>query len=152
MIAAGDFATAVKEYRKAISETARDALAVAGLAQVLLLQRLDGVVADDVRAAAASKPGDVDAQLAVADLDVSGGHVDDAFARLLDLFPTLDADGEERRAHPPARVLRDRRPPGPARSRGPASGSRCCCTEPGQGNAAPALTGRAAFQIQVPFS
>lgn len=93
-IAAGDFATAVKEYRKAIAENARDALAVAGLAQVLLLQRLDGVVADDVRAAAASKPADVDAQLAVADLDVSGGHVDDAFARLLDLFPSLDADGK----------------------------------------------------------
>ena len=61
---------------------------------MLLLQRLDGVVADDVRAAAADKPGDVDAQLAVADLDVSGGHLDDAFARLLELFPSLDADGK----------------------------------------------------------
>ncbi len=93
-IASGDFGTAVKEYRKAIAENPRDALAVAGLAQVLLLQRLDGAVAEDVRAAAASKPADVDAQLAVADLDVSGGHLDDAFARLLDLFPSLDADGK----------------------------------------------------------
>lgn len=93
-IAAGDFATAVTEYRKAIAENARDSLAVAGLAQVLLLQRLDGVVAADVRAAAASAPADAAAQLAVADLDVSGGHVEDAFARLLDLFPTLDADGK----------------------------------------------------------
>ena len=93
-IAAGDFATAVKEYRKAIAENPRDALAVAGLAQVLLLQRLDGVVAADVRAAAADQPGDAAAQLAVADLDVSGGHLDDAFARLLDLFPSLDADGK----------------------------------------------------------
>jgi putative thioredoxin len=93
-IAAGDFATAVKEYRKAIAENPRDALAVAGLAQVLLLQRLDGVVAADVRAAAADRPGDAVAQLGVADLDVSGGHLDDAFARLLDLFPSLDADGK----------------------------------------------------------
>jgi putative thioredoxin len=93
-IAAGDFPTAVTEYRKAISENPRDALAVAGLAQVLLLQRLDGAVAEDVRTAAADKPADVDAQLAVADLDVSGGHLDDAFARLLDLFPSLDADGK----------------------------------------------------------
>jgi putative thioredoxin len=93
-IAAGDFATAVNEYRKAISENPRDALAVAGLAQVLLLQRLDGAVAEDVRTAAADGPADVDAQLAVADLDVSGGHLDDAFARLLDLFPSLDADGK----------------------------------------------------------
>jgi putative thioredoxin len=93
-IASGDFATAVAEYRKALAENPRDALAVAGLAQVLLLQRLAGAVAEDVRAAAASNPADVDAQLAVADLDVSGGHLDDAFARLLDLFGSLDADGK----------------------------------------------------------
>jgi putative thioredoxin len=93
-IAAGDFATAVAEYRKAIAENPRDALAVAGLAQVLLLQRLDGVVAADVRTEAAEKPRDAAAQLAVADLDVSGGHLDDAFERLLELFPTLDVDAK----------------------------------------------------------
>ncbi len=94
-IAAGDFATAVAEYRKAIAENPRDALAVAGLAQVLLLQRLDGAVAADLRAIAAADPDDLAAQLAVADLDVSGGHLEDAFARLLDLFPSLDPDGKE---------------------------------------------------------
>jgi putative thioredoxin len=93
-IAVGDYATAVTEYKKAITENPRDALAVAGLAQVSLLQRLDGLVAADVRAAAADTPSDVAAQLAVADLDVSGGHLDDAFARLLDVFPSLDADGK----------------------------------------------------------
>jgi putative thioredoxin len=92
-IAAGDFATAISEYKKAIAQNPRDALAVAGLAQVSLLQRLDGLVAADVRAAAAERPSDVDAQLAVADLDVSGGHLEDAFARLLDVFPALDPDG-----------------------------------------------------------
>ena len=64
-------------------------------------------------------PTDVDAQLAVADLDMSGGHLDDAFGRLLDLFPTLDAARQGRRPRPPARVLRDRRRRGPARHRGP---------------------------------
>ncbi len=44
-----------------------------------------------MRSAAASAPDDVDAQLAVADLDVAGGHLDDAFDRLLELFPGLDA-------------------------------------------------------------
>ena len=92
-IASGDFATAIAEYKKAIAENPRDSLAVAGLAQVSLLQRLDGVTADDIRSAAASGPSDVQAQLAVADLDVSGGHLDDAFGRLLDLFPSLDPDG-----------------------------------------------------------
>jgi putative thioredoxin len=93
-IAASDYPTAIAEYRKAISENPRDALAVAGLAQVSLLQRLDGVTAADIRSAAAAAPADPAAQLAVADLDVSGGHLDDAFGRLLDLFPTLDVDGK----------------------------------------------------------
>lgn len=93
-IAAGDFATAIAEYQTAIAQNPRDALAVAGLAQVSLLARLEGTTVDELRSAAASAPTDVDAQLAVADLDVSGGHVDDAFLRLLELFPTLDADGK----------------------------------------------------------
>jgi putative thioredoxin len=93
-ISQGDYATAISEYKKALAQNPRDALAVAGLAQVQLLQRLDGLVAADVRAAAAAKPGDVDAALAVADLDVSGGHIDDAFDRLLDLFASLDPDGK----------------------------------------------------------
>lgn len=90
-ITAGDYATAIKEYEKAIAQNPRDQLAVAGLAQVSLLHRLDGADAAALRSAAAEKPGDPDAQLAVADLDVSGGHLDDAFARLLDLFPALES-------------------------------------------------------------
>jgi len=93
-ITEGDYATAIKEYETAIAQNPRDQLAVAGLAQVSLLARLDGVSMDAVRSAAASAPDDVDAQLAVADLDVSGGHLEDAFGRLLDLFPTLDAAGK----------------------------------------------------------
>lgn len=95
-IAAGDFATAIKEYETAIAQNPRDQLAVAGLAQVSLLARLDGADADTVRKTAADAPADVDAQLAVADLDVAGGHLDDAFARLLDLFPTLDQPAKDR--------------------------------------------------------
>lgn len=94
-ISAGDYPAAVAAYRKAIAQNPRDTLAVAGLAQASLLQRLDGAVADDLRTAAADVPASVAAQLAVADLDVSGGHLDDAFARLLDLFPSLDGEGRE---------------------------------------------------------
>ena len=93
-ISAGDFATAIKEYETAIAQNPRDQLAVAGLAQVSLLARLEGADADAVRKAAADQPDDVSAQLAVADLDVSGGHLEDAFGRLLDLFPSLDAAGK----------------------------------------------------------
>jgi putative thioredoxin len=91
----GDYAAAAAEYRTAIAQNPRDALAVAGLAQVSLLHRLDGKAADEIRSAAASAPDDVDAQLLVADLDLSGGHVEDAFTRLLELFPSADAAGRE---------------------------------------------------------
>lgn len=93
-ITEGDFARAITAYETAIAQNPRDQLAVAGLAQVSLLSRLDGLVAADVRSAAAENPGDRAAQLSVADLDVSGGHLEDAFGRLLELFPTLDADGK----------------------------------------------------------
>ncbi|PYY57750.1 co-chaperone YbbN [Curtobacterium sp. MCSS17_011] len=85
----GDYATAIEEYKTAILQDPHDQMAVAGLAQVSLLDRLNGRTADEIRAAAAAGPQDVQAQLAVADLDISGGHVDDAFGRLLDLVPTV---------------------------------------------------------------
>ena len=93
-ISEGDYSAAAAAYRTAIAQNPRDQLAVAGLAQVSLLQRLDGLEASAVRAAAAAEPSSVDAQLAVADLDLSGGHVDDAFARLLRIFVELDAEGK----------------------------------------------------------
>ncbi|WIE63667.1 tetratricopeptide repeat protein [Curtobacterium sp. MCLR17_036] len=92
----GDYATAIAEYKTAIAQDPHDQMAVAGLAQVSLLDRLDGRSADDIRAAAAAGPTDVPAQLAVADLDVAGGHVEDALGRLLDLVPTVF--GEDREA------------------------------------------------------
>ncbi|AND16604.1 co-chaperone YbbN [Rathayibacter tritici] len=90
----GDYAAAITEYETAIAQNPRDDLAVAGLAQVKLLARLQGHTLDDIRSTAAAEPSNLDAQLAVADLDVSGGHVEDAFDRLLSMFPRLDADGK----------------------------------------------------------
>ncbi|MFT4029983.1 MAG: tetratricopeptide repeat protein [Protaetiibacter sp.] len=95
-ISAGDYPTAIAEYRAALAENPRDQLAVAGLAQVSLLDRLSGLTASELRDAAASRPGDLDAQLAVADLDVSGGHLADAFDRLLELFPAADPADRDR--------------------------------------------------------
>ncbi|KQO60226.1 tetratricopeptide repeat protein [Curtobacterium sp. Leaf261] len=92
----GDFAAAIAEYKTAILQDPHDQMAVAGLAQVSLLDRLDGRTADELRAAAADAPEDVQAQMGVADLDISGGHVEDAFSRLLEVFPTVF--GEDRDA------------------------------------------------------
>ncbi len=98
----GDYARAIAAYEQALSENPRDDEARAGLGQVRLLERVDGVDLNAARAAAAAAPTDVDAQLVVADLDVAGGHVDDAFARLLDLFAAV---GDDQRAAVRERLL-----------------------------------------------
>jgi putative thioredoxin len=92
----GDYAEAVQHYQTAIAQNPADREAVAGLAQVSLLHRLQGKTLDAIRSAAAASPDDLDAQLDVADLDLSGGHIEDAFDRLLRLFPAQDADGRNR--------------------------------------------------------
>lgn len=91
-IEAGDYATAIVAYEKALAENPRDEDAIAGLGQVKLLDRVQGLDLQEARAAAAAAPLDVAAQFDVADLDLAGGHVDDAFARLLDLFAQLPTD------------------------------------------------------------
>ena len=59
------------------------------------MQRTRGADLQTVRTAAADAPQDVDAQLAVADMDMLGGKVDDAFARLLEMLPGADAEVKE---------------------------------------------------------
>ncbi|MFF7683328.1 tetratricopeptide repeat protein [Microbacterium sp. NPDC007973] len=88
----GDYARAITAYEKALAENPRDSDARAGLGQVRLLDRVQGADLQAARAAAAADPTGVDAQFVVADLDVVGGHIDDAFGRLLDLFAALPAD------------------------------------------------------------
>jgi putative thioredoxin len=88
----GDYARAIAAYEQALKENPRDADAQAGLGQVSLLARVQGVDLHAARQAAAAGPTDVAAQLTVADLDVAGGHVDDAFDRLLELFAALPSD------------------------------------------------------------
>jgi len=91
-IEVGDYTRAIAAYEQALKENPRDEEAQAGLGQVRLLSRVQGVDLQAARAAAAAAPRDVEAQLRVADLDISGGHVEDAFDRLLELFAALPAD------------------------------------------------------------
>ena len=88
----GDYPRAIVAYEQALAENPRDADARAGLGQVRLLDRVQGVDLQAARAAAAAGPTDIEAQFVVADLDIAGGHIDDAFARLLDLFGALPSD------------------------------------------------------------
>lgn len=87
-----DYVGAIDAYDRALLENPNDQLAREGRAQSRLVQRLQGKTLADIRQAAAANPSDVLATLDVADLDLSGGHVDDAFGRLLDAFVAADAD------------------------------------------------------------
>ncbi|MFB7291679.1 tetratricopeptide repeat protein [Actinacidiphila glaucinigra] len=80
----GDLGGAIQAYRNVLSDDPANAEAKLGLAQAELLQRVEGADAQAARKAAADAPADVAAQIAVADLDLVGGHVEDAFGRLVD--------------------------------------------------------------------
>lgn len=92
----GDIDRAVAEYQKLVDANPADSEAAAGLAMAKVLQRTQGVDLAAARAAAASNPDDVDAQTLVADLDMLGGHVDDAFNRLIDLVRRTAGDDRDR--------------------------------------------------------
>jgi putative thioredoxin len=94
-----DFDAAVDAYQQALAENPADADARAGLANVQLLQRVRAIpqaVQEGVRQAAAADPGAVEAHLTVADLDLFGGHVEDAFTRLVDLIRVTAGDDRAR--------------------------------------------------------
>jgi putative thioredoxin len=95
-LAANDIDGAVAEYQKLVDANPADNEAAAGLAMAKVLQRTQGVDLNAARAAAAADQGDIEAQTLVADLDLLGGHVDDAFNRLIDLIRRTD--GDERNA------------------------------------------------------
>lgn len=99
-LAAGDIDAAVAEYQKLVDANPADVEAAGGLAMAKVMQRTQGVDLAQARAAAAEAPDDVDAQTMVADLDMLGGHVEDAFTRLVNLVArTSEKDRERARDH-----------------------------------------------------
>jgi putative thioredoxin len=96
----GDLDAAADAYRALLADAPGDADAQAGLGQVELLRRTQEIDEPAARKKAAENPDDVAAQTAVADLDLMGGHVEDAFARLIDLVRrTSGAERDAARTH-----------------------------------------------------
>ena len=95
-LAEGDVDRAVAEYQKLVDANPADVEAAGGLAMAKVLQRTAGIDPQAVRTAAAEKPDDVEAQTLAADLDLLGGHVDDAFGRLIDLVRRTAGDERDR--------------------------------------------------------
>lgn len=97
---ANDFDGAIQAYRNVLSDDPANEEAKLGLAQAELLGRVKDLDPQQVRKDAADKPADVPAQLAAADLDLVGGHVEDAFGRLVQTVQrTVGGDREAARVH-----------------------------------------------------
>jgi putative thioredoxin len=81
----GDLAAAAEAYRDLLTRDPSDEMAKAALGQVELLLRTESVDETALRARADQAPDDVEAQGAVADLDMVRGRVEDAITRLVEL-------------------------------------------------------------------
>ncbi|MGW5599459.1 tetratricopeptide repeat protein [Streptomyces rochei] len=92
---AGDLGGAVRAYKNVLAEDPANTEAKLGLAQAELLQRVQDADPQRVRQEAADKPGDAQAQIAAADLDLVGGHVEDAFGRLIDTVRVTAGDDRD---------------------------------------------------------
>ncbi|MFD6935131.1 tetratricopeptide repeat protein [Streptomyces goshikiensis] len=89
---AGDLGGAVQAYKNVLADDPANMEAKLGLAQAELLSRVQHMNPQAVREAAAANPRDPQAQIAAADLDLVGGHVEDAFGRLVDTVRVTAGD------------------------------------------------------------
>lgn len=92
---AGNVDAAIQAYESALAESPGDPEAIAGLTRARLLQRISTVDEARARAEAAERPGDVNAQIVVADLDLVSGSVDDAFNRLVGVVRRTSGDDRD---------------------------------------------------------
>jgi putative thioredoxin len=99
-LAAGDADGALAAYRSILETDPTNRVAQASIARCELLLRVRDVDERTARAAAAADGDDVAAAIAVADLDMATGHVEDAILRLVDLVRrTSGDDRDQARAH-----------------------------------------------------
>ncbi|MFD7875767.1 tetratricopeptide repeat protein [Streptomyces sp. NPDC059766] len=91
----GDLGGAVQAYKNVLSDDPGNPEAKLGLAQAELLQRVADFDPQEVRRNAAERPKDVAAQIAAADLDLVGGHVEDAFGRLIETVQRTAGEDRE---------------------------------------------------------
>jgi len=84
-INAGDWDAAEAAYRDVLSTTPDDLDATAGISQVALLRRTDGVDEQAALDAASAQPDSLEAQALAADVELLSGQAEQAFARLIDL-------------------------------------------------------------------
>jgi len=91
----GDLDAAEQAYRKILNESPADAAAEAGLAQVGLARRVQGVQPATALAAAQAAPDDIAAQLLAADVEVLSGQAEQAYQRLIGLIRRSAGDDRD---------------------------------------------------------
>jgi putative thioredoxin len=91
----GDLDEAERAYKKILAERPADEAAAAGLAQVGLLRRVQGVDVPSALADADARPDDMAAQLLAADLEVLSGEAERAYARLVQLVRRVFGDDRD---------------------------------------------------------
>lgn len=92
----GDLDAAAAAYQGVLERNPGDAEAALLLARVNLLRRGRAHDEKATRKRAADDPTNVDAALAVADLDMLGGHVEEAVSRLTDLIRATAGEDRDR--------------------------------------------------------
>ena len=96
----GDLDGAARAFEEQLAASPGDPIAKAGLAQVNLIRRVSSYDQARARREAAERPGDVQAQIRVADIDLASGRIEEAFDRLLGVIRrTSGEDREQARAH-----------------------------------------------------
>ena len=88
----GDWDGAEAAYQTILLASPKDEDARLGLGQVQLMRRADGVDLEQALLAADNDPDSVAAQTLAADIDLLGGHVVEAFDRLIDLVRRTTGD------------------------------------------------------------
>ena len=97
---AGDLDAAAQALEKALADAPADALAKSWLAQVNLIRRASSYDPATVSREAAANPGDIDAQLRMADVQMASGDAEEAFDRVLGVIKrTSGAERNTARLH-----------------------------------------------------
>jgi putative thioredoxin len=92
----GDPDAAAAAFEKVLEASPGHPVATLGLAQIELFRRVGSYDQARARKDAAERPDDVEAQLKVADIDVAGGRIDEAFDRLLGLVRRTSGEDRNR--------------------------------------------------------
>ncbi|MFT4147228.1 MAG: tetratricopeptide repeat protein [Micrococcaceae bacterium] len=90
-----DYDKARTLYQQLLDSDPTDTGAKQGIAQANLLERVNKFDAQQVRNKAAQSTDDINTQLDVADLDMAGGHVQDAFNRLVDIVGMTQGEDQQ---------------------------------------------------------